>query len=903
MFSVHRRFIDAIDVDDFPVDAGSLAATMDPGLFSPMSTSSRAVPCTLFLFDDAVLVAKRNNPHLSGRQLLGLDNLDRLADEMKTFTEKSGASSSQQSRKGELSFRGVSDIMDVTATDLGGPGKWSCCHTGSMKVETDNLDVSSSPIDLQLYFKKEPAHIHHEKWTNRPLRQYTVLADARSESPPRFEKLRFIENLWRARALHKARDRRSLLRSMVIPATSLGGNESPGGVDAEPRRVVYWTVYNSRSTYQEEANRTAVLLHYDARESSRAGPGKALEFAGHYAQLRLHSIDEEYGECNYSVHIRNQPDDDDEYVLPLRDLAKRMRRLHDSLMLPEDHLNASNLRPTEASSASHRGRMAAGLESFGRSLFSGTPESIRFGSPRRKGSILSKSSVATSLASDLFSNSGRSVSTAGTSVNSRDMLSMASRGPAVDGQGKLLPPGSQSPRASTGRHQRAISAGTIDMVMSTHAEATQTSSQRQRPMSVALTANAETPIADLSLTGGSLARRVRASSVGDATTETSSQPVVDQNMARQRVSTRPSGPRAVPSTSPRRKAVPAFPESNSNIPYTPTRRVPSASKRSAPVDDDDDDDAENNSVRPGSTDHPETKGTADARSRASKRTAYNQTYSDGNDAPSLPEKDTVSPLQPRKKAVQQQRSSGTHNGAAAPSSTRRPLALAMKGRVHRHLARLDEADKENLDCLTGLAGEVSELHGAASELDSPLLGDLVHRMETWIADTSDRFVDSKASISRVAGDVEVLLQRLEEYERELEDGGGQEETTETAAAAAAAMKRVQELEAKVKESSVYRTRCEALQRKCELLTALEKDGRLENGELHKAFNEELDRMYDDAQLSSRDEEVRALREEVKKTKATRNDLQKRNWDLERDSKVQKGQIESYEKILRQHGLL
>lgn len=73
--------------------------------------------------------------------------------------------------------------------------------------------------------------------------------------------------------------------------------------------------------------------------------------------------------------------------------------------------------------------------------------------------------------------------------------------------------------------------------------------------------------------------------------------------------------------------------------------------------------------------------------------------------------------------------------------------------------------------------------------------------------------------------------------------------------------------------------------------------------LLQAFNEELDRMYDDAQLTSSSEEVKALREEVKRTKSQRNDLQRKTWELERDLKEQKSQSEVYERILKSHGLL
>lgn len=121
LFSVHRSFINAIDVEDFPLDT---AQTGTPSsLFSPSvgGTAARSVPCTLFLFDDAVLIAKRNSAGTSGKRALRLHDLNRLADEMKTYTEKSGTPS-QPARRAELSFRGVSDILDIQACDLGGPG-------------------------------------------------------------------------------------------------------------------------------------------------------------------------------------------------------------------------------------------------------------------------------------------------------------------------------------------------------------------------------------------------------------------------------------------------------------------------------------------------------------------------------------------------------------------------------------------------------------------------------------------------------------------------------------------------------------------------------------------------------------------------------------------------------------
>lgn len=593
--------------------------------------------------------------------------------------------------------------------------------------------------DLQLTFRRSPSHIHHEKWTGRPLRQYATVSDphaAADSPPPRFDKMRFLENLWRAQALFKARrDGSSHVRSAVIPARS---------EDAEPRRVVYWNVY-PRAAYVLEQSKASVAVVCGQALQLGAGPPHAV--------LRIHSIDEEYGECVYTTR-----DDDDEYVLPLSDLAQRVRKLQDSLRLSPDVAPS-----TPSAAASHRGRVAAGLESFGRSLFSGTPESIRFGSPRRKGSILSRSSVATG--SDVFSQSGRSVSTAGTSVNSRDMLAT---GTAVDAAGKLLPPGSPKASARVGRHSRTTSAGTVDMLLGGRGVPEEA---RPRPVSVAAWEPRETSREETPLSPPQSVLRQRLASPLPNNDSAPSSPPLTRVMAN-----KPSGPRAAPSPAgtPKRKPVPVA----ADIPYTPTRRVPStASKRAAPRESD--------------REEGEQLGGSIKRSKA--------------------EGAATTPLGPRARASPTPKKANASSTSSSSSST---SSSSLRGRLHRHLARLDESDKENASHLATLGEETEELRGIASQLSSRTLDELVDRVETWIEESEGRGKETRGLIGKVAGDVEMLLARVEEKERE-RDG----EATAAAAKGEA-------------EARVLRTRCEALQRKCELLTALEKDGRLENAALH-----------------------------------------------------------------------
>ena len=104
------------------------------------------------------------------------------------------------------------------------------------------------------------------------------------------------------------------------------------------------------------------------------------------------------------------------------------------------------------------------------------------------------------------------------------------------------------------------------------------------------------------------------------------------------------------------------------------------------------------------------------------------------------------------------------------------------------------------------------------------------------------------------------------------------------------------------EREKLETQIASLNKRCELLSALEKDGRLENTELHRAFNEELDRMYDDATLEG-DEQIARLRAEIKQTKAKRNDMQLENRTLQKELTLERAQSEVWRSTLEKHGLI
>lgn len=108
LFSSGRTFLDCIDVED----DGGVPISADGRV------SSGPLHCTLFLFDDRLLIVKRPNGNSTGRSLSGLDEVERA---LRTGGLPVGL------KKGTLSCKGVVEITDLVATDAGAAGE-GCSH-------------------------------------------------------------------------------------------------------------------------------------------------------------------------------------------------------------------------------------------------------------------------------------------------------------------------------------------------------------------------------------------------------------------------------------------------------------------------------------------------------------------------------------------------------------------------------------------------------------------------------------------------------------------------------------------------------------------------------------------------------------------------------------------------------
>jgi len=185
LISNSRRFIDCIDVEDVPYETTPSLATATASGVSPSPSC-----CTLFLFDDRLVIVKRPNPLVSGRTLAGLDDIDRLIRTNGIINL----------RKSGMTCKGVLDISEVVGTDSSGA--------------------------LMHFFLERPPVEHGERWST-PLRSYQVVF------PPQLVnfdpgatnevKTQFLEKLWNAQAMLRTKGGRSVaLQSEELEVDSRG---------------------------------------------------------------------------------------------------------------------------------------------------------------------------------------------------------------------------------------------------------------------------------------------------------------------------------------------------------------------------------------------------------------------------------------------------------------------------------------------------------------------------------------------------------------------------------------------------------------------------------------------------------------------------------------------------------
>jgi len=109
---------------------------------------------------------------------------------------------------------------------------------------------------------------------------------------------------------------------------------------------------------------------------------------------------------------------------------------------------------------------------------------------------------------------------------------------------------------------------------------------------------------------------------------------------------------------------------------------------------------------------------------------------------------------------------------------------------------------------------------------------------------------------------------------------------------------------KEKSLDLEKTRVELqnTKRQCELVKSLLADATAEKEIMYEAFNEELDGMYNDANLPQ-DEAWTSMTQDLRKTKEARNALTRENSQLKRRIVEVESQQEEWGALLRAHGLI
>lgn len=161
--------------------------------------------CTLFLFDDKLLIAKRPSGDKQGKIHAGVDDLDQTVALYQTShltsTQANLLGSPKKLRKGVLGFRGQLDLDEVAVVDLG---------------------RQSGQEQFGLAFDRAPQN-QSERWAGRPLRQFVVAGTYASDTQ-RAEKAVWLEAF--ATASLRARIARGAqLAKRSVPLSAAGFDE------------------------------------------------------------------------------------------------------------------------------------------------------------------------------------------------------------------------------------------------------------------------------------------------------------------------------------------------------------------------------------------------------------------------------------------------------------------------------------------------------------------------------------------------------------------------------------------------------------------------------------------------------------------------------------------------------
>nr|VWP01704.1 Mixed-linked glucanase [Ganoderma boninense] len=378
LISNSRQFIDCIDVQD----------VLGPDPHTPISSNSPAsagtLHCSLFLFDDKVMIVKRP-AEKSGRTLAGLDppHFDKVVK---------GGTLPSSMRKNGLVCKGLVDITEVNATDIGGP---------DFHIFLENALLDQS-----------------ERWGGRQFRALSVVFPPVSVGldPIRTdrEKHRFLNHLWAA----QARVRTRMERSIILKGEECEVENRGGYVT---KAQTYFNVY-TRMNFLQEPKKTKIVMHID--QDGVADPIPFGDVDGPYVVVRVQPMAGEL--ARYSVTSTYEEETEEDIMQTSRIPERIVQTIH-QYGLFKFKTNATSSRPTTPTASRSRAAIF-GLDVISRNLFGSRSAAASMtdffagsvGSHRRSRTADSRSSTLTGTASTAGSSSTRfsrsSTTTSSTSI-------------------------------------------------------------------------------------------------------------------------------------------------------------------------------------------------------------------------------------------------------------------------------------------------------------------------------------------------------------------------------------------------------------------------------------------------------------------------------------------------------
>ncbi|KAG0709787.1 hypothetical protein DFH29DRAFT_885797 [Suillus ampliporus] len=932
LISISRRFIDCIDVNDIVQDGPTSASA------SVSSIALNVLHCTLFLFDDKLMIVKRpGNGEKSGRSLAGLDDVGKLA--------KIGGLPLGMKKSG-LSCKGVIDLPDIVAVDLGG-------------------------ADFHIYIENPPQD-QSDRWSGRSFRSLSAVFPPAPVNldPTRTanEKERFLENLWNAQAKYRTRSGQS-----VVLCADEREVESRGGKVCTAR--TYFNVYQ-RTAFLQEPKKTKIVMHIDT-----LGTADPIPFGMDGPPYVVVRIQPMAGEISrYTVTSSDPTDESEEDIVQTARIPGRIvQTIHQYGLFKFKTGNDS--RPATPTASSRSRAHIFSLDAISRNLFNAIPGSSKgdfFGgsisSHRRSKSSASRSSVYTQTTTTgddsltRFSRRSNSTATAPTSLADDDSLyaskssssrrKLVKRGRSPD-NGRSSPlsrstsPSRDSSRASfysDGEEELPVRQDPSDQDLSLRLELARRNSQNQHGKQ-AVTSSLDIPREDTIYEDDPpqpLRPTSRASTVMDAASQRSTTPrptstSPGRGMGRSNSLNSGDGRRFGP-----RSISPLPPNPTSTAPVLPSMDDELALEAHIHAFQDDSSLVEDDIPSP---------------LPRSRRQPFVVTGNmDSTPKPPNSTTGSVEPLSIKKKPSTRSstytpsRKSYTRNSPLSKTTARivSPRKVSPQIRTTRithafHSAQVDHAD-ELLRISLSTKDDVESSHRAIKRIKLDLQeirasDESASHDEPWRCSSPDKSLARTPQRTNPPAITREAQQRLEEMRQLI--GKRQQEGTprsrprsfalelstpgppvtpgasnvsslsESVADAdkllASALSShetlhqnltqvVSDFKEKLSELEKTRVELQNTKRQCELVKSLLADATAEKEIMYEAFNEELDAMYNDAHLPD-DEAWTNMTADLRETKESRNELRKENSQLKRRLAEVESEKEEWGALLRAHGLI